>query len=121
MWAMTQFTRNFQGIIAGGLLSLVVLSICAASARAQSGLKVINPPQGGRAVYGQIPGESTEAQAMGWILRSLHQEFGDRPGVGKLFQVHGPLWNEDADRLVSQNPDRFEYVNTPNYWKGVDY
>jgi hypothetical protein len=89
MLAMTQFTRNFQGFIAGGLLSLLVLSYGAASARAQSALKVINPPQGGRAVYGQIPGESTEAQAMGWLLRSLHQEFGDRPSVGKLFQVHG--------------------------------
>jgi len=35
--------------------------------------------------------------------------------------VHGTFWNEDADALVKSNPDRFEYVNAPNYWKGVDY
>jgi hypothetical protein len=35
--------------------------------------------------------------------------------------THGTLWNEDADALVAQNPQRYEYVTAPNYWKGVDY
>jgi hypothetical protein len=35
--------------------------------------------------------------------------------------AHGTFWNEDADALVKSNPDRFEYVNAPNYWKGIDY
>jgi hypothetical protein len=35
--------------------------------------------------------------------------------------AHGTFWNEDADALVKANPDRFEYVNAPNYWKGIDY
>ena len=34
---------------------------------------------------------------------------------------HGTLWNADADALVKADPNRFEYVNQPNYWKGVDY
>jgi hypothetical protein len=36
-------------------------------------------------------------------------------------KYHGTFWNEDADALVKSNPDKFEYVNAPNYWKGIDY
>jgi endo-beta-N-acetylglucosaminidase D len=34
---------------------------------------------------------------------------------------HGTVWNATADALVKANPDRFEIVNTPNYWQGIDY
>jgi hypothetical protein len=34
---------------------------------------------------------------------------------------HGTLWNNEADALVKANPNRFEYVPTPNYWRGTDY
>lgn len=34
---------------------------------------------------------------------------------------HATLWNEQADELVQKNPDRFEYVSAPDYWKGIDY
>jgi hypothetical protein len=34
---------------------------------------------------------------------------------------HGTVWNSTADALVKSNPDRFEYVTTPNYWRGTDY
>lgn len=36
-------------------------------------------------------------------------------------QYHGTFWNEDAELLVKSNPDRFEYVNAPDFWKGIDY
>jgi len=58
-------------------------------ANAQSGLKTIDNPKGGRIVYGQVDGQSTEAGAMGAVLRSLHNQYGDKPQVGKLFQVRG--------------------------------
>jgi hypothetical protein len=35
--------------------------------------------------------------------------------------AHGTLWNEDAAALVQANPDRFQYVSAPDYWKGIDY
>jgi hypothetical protein len=35
--------------------------------------------------------------------------------------AHGTFWNEDADELVQGNPDKYEYVSAPNYWKGIDY
>ena len=52
-------------------------------------LKTINSPGGGTIVYGQVAGQTTEAGAMGAVLRSVHQSVGEKPQVGKLFQVHG--------------------------------
>jgi hypothetical protein len=34
---------------------------------------------------------------------------------------HGTLWNSEADALVKADPNRFEYVDVPNYWRGTDY
>jgi hypothetical protein len=34
---------------------------------------------------------------------------------------HATVWNSTADLLVKSNPNRFEYVDTPNFWKGIDY
>jgi hypothetical protein len=34
---------------------------------------------------------------------------------------HGTAWNSTADALVRADPNRFEIVNTHNFWKGVDY
>jgi hypothetical protein len=56
---------------------------------APGGMKTIDASQGGKIVYGQVIGQTTEAGAMGAILRSLHEQLGDRPQVGKLFQVRG--------------------------------
>jgi hypothetical protein len=35
--------------------------------------------------------------------------------------AHGTLWNQDADWLVKNHPDKFEYVPTQDFWKGIDY
>jgi hypothetical protein len=34
---------------------------------------------------------------------------------------HGTVWNSTADALVRANPNRYEIVDTPNFWQGVDY
>jgi hypothetical protein len=34
---------------------------------------------------------------------------------------HATMWNNAANALVQSNPNRYEVVNTPDYWKGVDY
>jgi hypothetical protein len=34
---------------------------------------------------------------------------------------HGTLWNSTADILVKADPNRFSYVDTPNYWRGTDF
>lgn len=35
--------------------------------------------------------------------------------------AHRTFWNEDAAALVQSDPNRYEYVNAPDYWKGIDY
>ncbi len=34
---------------------------------------------------------------------------------------HGTFWNNKADALVKSDPNRYEYVPEPNYWRGTDY
>ncbi len=34
---------------------------------------------------------------------------------------HSTEWNQTADALVKNDPQRYEYVDTPKFWKGVDY
>jgi len=34
---------------------------------------------------------------------------------------HGTVWNSAADALVKADAKRFEIVDTPNYWRGIDY
>jgi hypothetical protein len=68
-------------------LLLVVASTTLSGA--QAALKTIDNPKGGRIVYGQVGGQVTEAGAMGSVLRSLHSQYGDKPQVGKVFQVRG--------------------------------
>lgn len=34
---------------------------------------------------------------------------------------HSTEWNSTANALVRANPNKYEIVNTPNYWQGVDY
>jgi hypothetical protein len=66
-----------------------VLALGAAAAALGQGLTRINPPGGGMIMYGQVQGQSTEAGAMGYILKNLHQSIGEKPQVGKLFDVRG--------------------------------
>ena len=34
---------------------------------------------------------------------------------------HGTVWNSTADAMVKSDPNRYEYVNTPGFWRGIDY
>jgi hypothetical protein len=34
---------------------------------------------------------------------------------------HGTVWNSTADALVKANPNRYEIVDNPNFWKNWDY
>ncbi|MGO8813231.1 MAG: hypothetical protein ACLQVG_01000 [Terriglobia bacterium] len=85
---VTKIVRNQLRLSARVVASLLSLTMSAILAQAQ-GLRTINPAQGGKIVYGQVEGQTTEAGAMGAALRSLHNSLGERPQVGKLFQVRG--------------------------------
>lgn len=34
---------------------------------------------------------------------------------------HATVWNSTANAMVKANPQKYEIVDTPGYWKGVDY
>jgi len=66
-----------------------VLALGAVTAALGQGLTTIHPQGGGMIMYGQVQGQTTEAGAMGYILKNLHQSIGEKPQVGKLFDVRG--------------------------------
>jgi hypothetical protein len=35
--------------------------------------------------------------------------------------AHGTVWNQYADSLVKNDPNRFQYVQSPDFLKGIDY
>jgi hypothetical protein len=68
------------------LISLLTMAAFA-TARAQTALKSVDNPGGGKIVYGLVDGAASEAAAMGIILGSLHRQYGDKPEIGKVFHV----------------------------------
>ncbi len=58
-------------------------------APAQTPLRSLQGPQGGSIVYGTVDGANTPPAAMGSILKHLHEQYGERPQVGRVFKVRG--------------------------------
>ena len=79
--------RNFGRFPAPLVLWLLLVGISAHNACAQTPLKTINNPQGGMIVYGLVDGATTQAAAMSSILRTVHNNCGEKPQVGKVFKV----------------------------------
>jgi len=71
------------------MLQTIAVVLCALTPQAQAALKTINSPQGGKIIYGQVAGETTEAGAMASLLRMLHTQYGAKPQVGKFFEAKG--------------------------------
>ena len=87
-------------------VALVALWMSGTAARAQLTRK--DGPKGGQILYGAVDGANSPAEAMGSILRSLHNQYGDRPQVGKVFRVRGT--NSDAVffTLVKRKQDNMQ-------------
>jgi hypothetical protein len=49
-------------------------------------LSVVNGPGGGQLAYGTLTGSGTLREAMIYMLKDVHQYFGDKPQIGKFFQ-----------------------------------
>ena len=61
-------------------------------------------------------------QGQGFSNYLLDQSVVQNNNVGGTGMAgHATMWNSAADALVKSNPNRYEIVNTPNYWNGVDY
>ena len=60
-----------------------------------------NNPQAGNVVYGVIGGATTPADAMGKVLRVVHNNCGERPQVGKVFKMRGTNLDEAFFTVVN--------------------
>jgi hypothetical protein len=76
------------------VLWLFFVGIGANVARAQTPQKTIVNPKGGVIVYGAVDGATSPAAAMSNVLRTVHNNCGDKPQVGRVFKVRGT--NSDA-------------------------
>jgi hypothetical protein len=83
---MMQQIRRFSPILASALF---FLAIYASSSPAQTPIKTIDMPQGGRIVYGTVPGAETQGAAMTQLLRGIHKSCGDKPQIGNVFKLRG--------------------------------
>lgn len=70
-------------------ICLSLPALCLLPQPAPAALKSVSSPQGGTIQYGKVDGQINEAGAMGAVLKALHTQYGDRPQVGKLFEVKG--------------------------------
>ena len=73
--------------LAGLLLSLLTVNAC--SAAAQTTMKSVNSPEGGRIMYGVVDGATSPAGGMASVLRAVHANCGERPQIGRVFKFRG--------------------------------
>jgi hypothetical protein len=74
--------------IAGAVIILILaLAACAQPSNGSgNGFTTVNAPGGGQYIYGPFPGEGSMPDAVLYMLRSIHQYFGNRPELGKFVQ-----------------------------------
>src|SRR5271157_2989878 len=81
--------RNYERFSLSLVLWLFFVAIGLHPAEAQTPLKTINNPQGGKIVYGLVDGATTQPAAMAQVLRIVHNNCGEMPQVGRVFKVRG--------------------------------
>ena len=73
--------------LAGLLLSLLMVST--GPAAAQSPLKSVKSPEGGKIMYGVVDGATSQAGGMASVLKAVHSNCGERPQIGRVFRFRG--------------------------------
>ena len=68
-------------------LAALLLFCVTSLAFSQTPLRSLSGPQGGSIIYGTVDGANTPPAAMGIILKMLHNKYGERPVVGRVFKV----------------------------------
>ena len=74
--------------------SVILLVLCScktgtSAPPAPTPLTTLQAAQGGKIVYGTVDGASTQAEAMSKVLRTVHNNCGEKPVIGKVFQFKG--------------------------------
>jgi hypothetical protein len=71
------------------VLGALIVPVSQGHAAGPETLKVINNPSGGQALYGTCQDQKTMVGAMGAALRLMHNRFGERPQISRLFRTRG--------------------------------
>jgi len=71
------------------IVVILLITIFALTTHAQTALKSVNSPEGGKIFYGVVDGATTQAGGMAAVLRVVHNNCGERPLVGRVFQFRG--------------------------------
>jgi hypothetical protein len=73
-----------------GIAAALMLSIATVHAQqpngSGNGFITVNAPGGGQYIYGPFPGKGSMPEAVVYMLRNIHQYFGNRPELGKFVQ-----------------------------------
>jgi hypothetical protein len=73
-----------------GAATLLIFALMTAhsepSTGSGNGFTTVNAPGGGQYIYGPFPGKGSMSDAVLYMLRSIHQYFGNRPELGKFVQ-----------------------------------
>jgi hypothetical protein len=74
----------------GGTATILILAVMTAHAQPSNGsgngFTTVNAPGGGQYIYGPFTGKGSMPDAVLYMLRSIHQYFGNRPELGKFVQ-----------------------------------
>jgi hypothetical protein len=81
-------------LLLGSLVLCLFIAGCSSAPHAQPTLTTLAGAQGGTIVYGVVDGATTQAAALGSVLRTVHNSCGEKPQVGNVFRVRGT--NSDA-------------------------
>ncbi len=71
------------------LLSMVCVCACKAGTQAPVQLTTVHGAQGGMIVYGAVAGATTQSAALTSMLRTIHNNCGEKPQIGRVFQFNG--------------------------------
>jgi len=73
-----------------GAATVLILVFMSGHAQASNGsgngFTTVNAPGGGQYIYGPFPGKGSMSDAVLYMLRNIHQYFGNRPELGKFVQ-----------------------------------
>lgn len=71
------------------VLGLFFVGIGSRPGIAQTQMKTVNNPQGGKIVYGPVTGATNQGSGLITMLRMVHNDCGERPQIGRVFRFRG--------------------------------
>lgn len=80
-------TQRRRWILLGVSVGLLAISACWAPA--QTPLKNVKSPEGGKIMYGVVDGATSQAAGLASVLRAVHANCGERPQIGRVFKFRG--------------------------------